>query len=59
MMKQYGKAEYWEDRYGKDDEPFDWYQRFSGIEDVIINEKKAKLPTTANILHVGCGSSRK
>lgn len=45
-MAQYGKPEYWEDRYQKyyihlynfyyrDKEPFDWYQRYSGIKDII------------------------
>ena len=35
MAAQYGKNEYWEDRYGKDKEPFDWYQRYGGIKDII------------------------
>ena len=34
-MAQYGKSEYWEDRYKKDKEPFDWYQRYDGIKDII------------------------
>ena len=34
-MAQYGKAEYWEDRYQKDKEPFDWYQRWSGFKEHI------------------------
>ena len=34
-MAQYGKQEYWEDRYQKDKEPFDWYQRYSGVKDII------------------------
>ena len=27
-MANYGKAEYWEDRYQKDKEQFDWLQRY-------------------------------
>ena len=45
-MAQYGKPEYWEDRYQKyasltltkyfrDKEPFDWYQRYTGIKDIV------------------------
>ena len=28
-MANYGKAEYWEDRYQKDKEQFDWLQRYA------------------------------
>jgi len=34
-MAQYGKASYWDERYTKDPEPFDWYQRYSGIKDLL------------------------
>ena len=37
-MAQYGKAEYWEARYSKDPEPFDWYQSYSSspaLRDII------------------------
>ena len=34
-MANYGKAEYWDDRYTKDKEQFDWYQRYSGLKDII------------------------
>ena len=27
-----GKTSYWDERYTKDPEPFDWYQRYSGIQ---------------------------
>ena len=27
-MANYGKVEYWEDRYQKDKEQFDWLQRY-------------------------------
>lgn len=28
-MANYGKVEYWEDRYQKDKDQFDWLQRFN------------------------------
>ena len=34
-MAQYGKVAYWDVRYTKDPEPFDWYQRYSGIRDLV------------------------
>ena len=34
-MAQFGKAEYWEDRYQKDKESFDWYQHYARIKDVV------------------------
>ena len=36
-MAQYGKADYWEDRYQKDKESFDFYQRYEHIGN-LINE---------------------
>ena len=53
-MAQYGKAEYWEERYTRDAEPFDWYQRWSGVKDIVSQYISA----TQQILHVGCGNSR-
>ncbi|CAG9332810.1 unnamed protein product [Blepharisma stoltei] len=53
-MAQYGKAEYWEERYTRDAEPFDWYQRWSGIKDVLTQY----VFPTHQILHLGCGNSR-
>ena len=54
-MAQYGKSEYWEDRYQKDKEPFDWYQRYSGIKDIITQYVQPSF----SILNVGAGNSRK
>jgi len=53
-MAQYGKAEYWDERYTRDPEPFDWYQRWSGIREICASYMK----TTSNILVVGAGNSR-
>lgn len=53
-MAQYGKSEYWEDRYQKDKEPFDWYQRYSGIKDIITQY----IQPSFQILVLGCGNSK-
>ena len=53
-MAQYGKLAYWDDRYSKDQQPFDWYQRYSGIKHV-ISENVQK---DSKVLMAGCGSSR-
>lgn len=54
-MAQYGKSEYWEDRYQKDKEPFDWYQRYGGLKDIVTQY----VQPTFQILNVGAGNSRK
>ncbi len=54
-MAQYGKSEYWEDRYQKDKEPFDWYQRYGGIRDIITQY----VQPTFQICNVGAGNSSK
>jgi len=66
-MSQYGKVEYWEERYTKylpyiiiiilksDPDPFDWYQRFSGIKDTITSNFSPE----SVILNVGAGNSSK
>ena len=53
-MAQYGKLEYWEDRYAKDKEPFDWYQKYIGVKDIITQYIKADY----KILMVGCGNGK-
>lgn len=53
-MAQYGKSDYWDERYTRDAEPFDWYQRWSGVRDVITEYIKP----AHNILVVGAGNSR-
>ena len=54
-MAQYGKQEYWEDRYQKDKEQFDWYQRYNGLRDIITQHVQHNY----QILNVGAGNSRK
>ena len=53
-MAKYEKHEYWEERYTRDTEPFDWYQNWSGIKDVLGQY----ITPNQQILHVGCGNSR-
>ena len=54
-MAQYGKSEYWEDRYQKDKEQFDWYQRWSSLRDIVTQH----ITPSSQILNVGAGNSRK
>jgi len=52
----YGKGrEYWDKRYRKDEEQFDWYQRYDTLKH-ILNEAVPK--SMERILMVGCGNSR-
>lgn len=53
-MAQYGKASYWDERYTKDVDTFDWYQRYSGLKDWMSQY----LRKDDNILMVGAGASR-
>ena len=54
-MVQFGLQDYWEDRYQKDKEQFDWYQRYSGLKDIVTQY----VQPTYQILNVGAGNSRK
>lgn len=53
-MAQYGKPEYWEERYTRDPEPFDWYQRWAGLKEIL----QEYIQPNHSILNVGCGNSR-
>ena len=59
-MANYGRFEYWEDRYQKDKEQFDWLQRYyppggdQPLREILLKEMSSK----SQILIVGCGSSR-
>lgn len=54
-MAHYGQPSYWEGRYTKDAEPFDWLQRYSApLLRELIN---AHIPRDGAILMSGCGSS--
>mmetsp|Transcript_53860 Transcript_53860/g.128278 ORF Transcript_53860/g.128278 Transcript_53860/m.128278 type:complete len:208 (+) Transcript_53860:88-711(+) len=53
-MAQYGKPEFWEERYTRDPEPFDWYQRWVGLKDALLEY----LQPEQSILMLGAGNSR-
>jgi len=53
-MAQYGKTEYWDERYTRDAEPFDWYQRWAGLKDCLAEF----LEQNHKILMLGSGNSR-
>lgn len=53
-MAQYGRPEYWDERYTKDSEPFDWYQRYEGIKSVLDRY----VQPTHKVLMTGAGNSR-
>ena len=54
-MTHYGRQEYWEDRFSREKNPYDWYQRYVGLNSLIANFVEAQY----KILNVGAGNSRK
>ncbi len=54
ILAHYGKIEYWEERYTRRPEPFDWYQVYSGVKDIITQY----MSKTDKILNIGCGNSK-
>eukprot|EP00922_Rhytidocystis_sp_ex-Travisia-forbesii_P007128 GHVS01010404.1.p1 GENE.GHVS01010404.1~~GHVS01010404.1.p1 ORF type:complete len:227 (+),score=25.96 GHVS01010404.1:205-885(+) len=53
-MAAYGKSDYWDERYTKDPEPFEWYQRYSALKDVFTG---TGIQHDQPMLMVGCGNS--
>lgn len=53
-MAQYGLVSYWDERYKRDTEFFDWYQRWAGVKDVL----KKYMSKNDRFLIIGCGLSR-
>lgn len=53
-MSLYGNISYWDERYTKQTEPFDWHQKWSGVKHVFM---ELNVPRDAKILNVGCGTS--
>lgn len=54
-MAKYGAADYWNDRYSNDSEPFDWYQTYATLKPKLSMVVKR----SDYILMLGCGSSSK
>ena len=59
-MTTYGTLEYWEERYNKESEQFDWMQRFGAPNQIeLLRDAMEKhMKTHHNILIIGCGTSR-
>jgi EEF1A lysine methyltransferase 4 len=53
-MPEYGRAEYWDERYKANDTTFDWFVAYEPIKDVIQPLVKPEY----KVLIVGCGNSR-
>lgn len=53
-MPEYGKADYWDERYKANDTTFDWFVSFEPLKDVIQPLVKPE----HKVLVVGCGNSR-
>jgi len=53
-MEEYGKPSYWDARYLKEPETFDWYQNYCKLKPIINQYIPNK---SSRILMVGCGNS--
>ncbi|KAL7065852.1 hypothetical protein ACR3K2_37030 [Cryptosporidium serpentis] len=53
-MADYGTLEYWEERYKKDRSPYDWYQKWDMLADLL----KEYIDKDDRILIIGNGTSR-
>lgn len=55
-MPDYGKADYWDERYKANDTTFDWFVSFDALKDIILPYTTSK--PDCKVLVVGCGNSR-
>jgi cyclopropane fatty-acyl-phospholipid synthase-like methyltransferase len=53
-MPDYGKPEYWDERYKANDTTFDWYVSFEALKEIMLPLSKPE----SKILMIGCGNSR-
>lgn len=51
---EYGDAEYWDERYKRETEPFEWYQDYNSMQKVLENN----INSSSKVLVIGCGNSR-
>ncbi|KAL7550737.1 hypothetical protein ACHAWF_013956 [Thalassiosira exigua] len=68
MAQRYDSVDYWDDRYGSDKEPFEWYQNYEGVRHFLTpkylcqpkrgGESDSRKSLASRILNVGCGNSR-
>ncbi|CDJ51033.1 hypothetical protein EBH_0038540 [Eimeria brunetti] len=54
-MTRYACLEHWEERYKKDPEPFDWFNKYPALKPFLLS---AGLEEGHDILMLGCGTSR-
>jgi len=52
-MADYANPEYWDERYKKESDPFEWYQDFKGCSEVL----KPLIQKNCHALVSGCGNS--
>eukprot|EP00668_Euglena_longa_P028795 GGOE01036120.1.p1 GENE.GGOE01036120.1~~GGOE01036120.1.p1 ORF type:complete len:228 (+),score=65.13 GGOE01036120.1:78-761(+) len=53
-MPEYGKPDYWDERYRANDTTFDWYVSYESLKDTLT----PLLKSNSRILMLGCGNSR-
>ncbi|CDJ45301.1 Os11g0557700 protein, related [Eimeria tenella] len=53
-MTRYASLDHWEERYKKDPEPFDWFNKYAALKPFLLS---AGLEESHEILMLGCGTS--
>ena len=56
MPSDYGDKQYWDERYSKSNDLFDWLQKYETLKP-ILEEVFLQISKDSPILHVGCGNS--
>ena len=55
-MNNYSRVEYWDERYSKDADYFEWYQTYQEMRPFL--QELLSSYTDPTILHIGCGTSK-